>query len=90
MIARKANDTVLTALKRQAAFDLLIERPDGRLWAVEIKRGRAARIEKGFHQARADLKPERAFVVYNGAERYPAAEGVEAIGLRQLADELSA
>ena len=33
----------------------------------------------------ADLTPERSFVVHAGTDRYPIAEGVEAIGLGQAA-----
>ncbi len=68
-----------------AEIDLVLEMPGGKLWAVEIKRGLAPRLERGFHHAREDLKPERCFVVYSGEERYPQAEGVEVIGLRELA-----
>ena len=34
--------------------------------------------------------PARAFVVYSGVQRYPHAEGVEAVGLRDLCRDLSA
>jgi predicted AAA+ superfamily ATPase len=68
-----------------AEIDLIIERPDGKLWAVEIKRGLAGKLGRGFYQAYADLKPERAFVVHAGLDRYPVAEGIEAISLRALA-----
>ena len=46
-------------------------------------------MEKGFHQARADLRPDRSFIVYSGVERYPLRDGVEAISLRELAGILS-
>lgn len=68
-----------------AEIDLVLEMPGGKLWAVEIKRGLAPRLDKGFHHARQDLEPERCFVVYSGEERYPMADGVEIIGLRELA-----
>lgn len=68
-----------------AEIDLVLEMPGGKLWAVEIKRGLAPKLDKGFHHAREDLKPERSFVVYSGDDRYPKAEGVEAIGLREMA-----
>lgn len=68
-----------------AEIDLVIERPDGKLWAVEIKRSIAGKLERGFHQAREDLKPERAFVVHAGEDRFPMADGVDAVGLRELA-----
>lgn len=72
-----------------AEIDLLLELPNGQLWAVEIKRGLAPHLEKGFHIARADLKPIRSFVIYSGQDRYPLAEGIEVIGLRALAELLS-
>ena len=73
-----------------AEIDLLLEL-GGRhgLWAIEIKRGLTARPSKGFHSARTDLAPAKSFIVYSGEERYPIAEGVEAIGLRALAEELA-
>jgi len=73
-----------------AEIDLVLELPGGKLWAIEIKRGLAPKLEKGFHHAREDLKPERSFVVYSGSERYQMAENVEAIGLSQLAAALAA
>lgn len=69
-----------------AEIDLLLELPGKRgLWAVEIKHGLSATPSKGFHNAREDLKPTRSFVVTSGEEHYPVAEGVEAIGLREMA-----
>ncbi len=68
-----------------AEIDLLLQLPGGGLWAIEIKRGRAPKLDRGFHNARGDLNPARAFVVYFGEERYPIAEGVEAIGTADLA-----
>jgi hypothetical protein len=57
-------------------------------WAIEIKRGLAPTLSKGFHSAREDLVPKKTFVVYSGTERYPLAEGVEAIGHVAMAQEL--
>ena len=68
-----------------AEIDLLLARPDGGLWAVEIKRSLAPKLQRGFHSACADLKPVRKFVVYPGAERYRLAEDIEAIPLGELA-----
>ena len=68
-----------------AEIDLVLEMPGGKLWAVEIKRGLAPKLDKGFHHAREDLKPEQAFVVYSGDDRYPKGDGVEVIGLGELA-----
>jgi len=73
-----------------AEIDLVLEMPGGKLWAVEIKRGLAPKLDKGFHHAREDLKPEQSFVVYSGEERYPKGEGIEVIGLKEMAAILAA
>ena len=59
--------------------------PDGRLWAVEIKRSLTPRIESGFHAACADLNPVRRFVVYPGDETYSAGSDTQVVSLRALA-----
>lgn len=71
-----------------AEIDLVLEHSDGTLWAIEIKRGLSARVERGFHNAYEDLKPARAFLVHAGEDRYPVSEQLEAIGLRELMNEL--
>lgn len=73
-----------------AEIDLLLEMPGGQLWAIEVKRTVAPKLERGFHQARQDLSPDRSFVVYSGTERYPLMDGIEALGLREMAQILSA
>jgi predicted AAA+ superfamily ATPase len=73
-----------------AEIDLVLSWPDGRDWAIEIKRSLAPKAERGFHSALADLTPERAVVVYPGADRYRLAPAVEAIGLAELCAEVRA
>lgn len=73
-----------------AEIDLVIEMPGGKRWAVEIKRGLAPTLTRGFHHAHEDLEPARCFIVYSGKDRYPKAEGIEVIGLRELCAELHA
>ena len=73
-----------------AEIDLVLQMPDGALWAVEITRGLAPRLDRGFRHAREDLKPDRSFVVYPGIERYAKDDGVEVIGLGELASLLAA
>jgi hypothetical protein len=46
--------------------DLVLSLPGGKLWAIEIKRSSAPKVERGFHSACADLEPNRRFVVYSG------------------------
>jgi len=73
-----------------AEIDLLLELPGNHgLWAIEIKRGLAPRLEKGFYSAREDMKPQRSFVVYSGEERYPMSTDIEAISVRELAGMLA-
>jgi predicted AAA+ superfamily ATPase len=71
-----------------AEIDLVLDVPARGRWAIEIKRGVAARPAKGFYLACDDIKPDRRFVVYAGETRYPVSEDVEAIGVRELATEL--
>jgi predicted AAA+ superfamily ATPase len=73
-----------------AEIDLVIERPDSSIWAIEIKRGLSAKLERGFYTACEDLKPAKSFVVHSGEDRYPVTKEIEAIGLRELAELLRA
>ena len=73
-----------------AEIDLVIEWPNGNRWAVEIKRSSTPRLSRGFHQARADLLPDRCFVVAPIQSSYPLSEGVEVISLPELARLLQA
>ncbi len=72
-----------------AEIDLVLELPGKNgTWAIEIKKGSAAKLGKGFHHARADIKPTKSFVVYSGDDRYPMSVDVEAISLLELVHEL--
>jgi predicted AAA+ superfamily ATPase len=73
-----------------AEVDLVLTWPDGREWAIEVKRTLAPKLERGLRSALADIRPERSFLVYPGDERYALGEGVEAIGLSELCEELRA
>ncbi len=66
-------------------IDLLLELPGHRQpCAIEIKRGLAPKIERGFHLACESVQPERRLVVYGGVERFPLADGVQAVALGDL------
>jgi predicted AAA+ superfamily ATPase len=73
-----------------AECDLVLELAGGRRWAIEVKRGLAPKVEKGFRMALQDLGPDQVFLVYGGGERYPKGNGIEAIGVRELAQALAA
>lgn len=91
-LIRAAPDRAQASFYRTATgveVDLILELPGNRLWAIEIKRGLASKVEKGLRVALADLKPDKAFLVSSGDERYSKGEGIEAIGLSALAEMLS-
>ena len=69
-------------------MDLLLTLPGGELWAIEVKRTMAPKIERGFHSACADLNPRKRFYVYPGAERFPLDGKTDAIGVVELAKAL--
>ena len=72
-----------------AEIDLVLNMGAKRgLWAIEVKRGLAPKIEKGFRQARADIQPNRSFIVHGGDDRYSKGDGIEAIGLTELLSEI--
>ena len=75
---------------RGAECDLVIEPAPGERWAVEIKRGRAPKVERGFFHACEDIRPTRRLVVHPGADRFPLRNGVEAISLPELMRETTA
>jgi len=73
-----------------AEIDLLLKLPGQRKpWAIEIKRGLAPQLERGFRVACDDIRPGPRRVVYGGRERFPLATDVEAVSLVDLCDELS-
>jgi uncharacterized protein len=72
-----------------AEVDLVLIWPDGRQWAIEVKRSLAPKLERGFHSALRDLEPERSFVVYPGNERYRLGPSTEAVRLVDLCAELA-
>ena len=74
-----------------AEIDLLLQRPGERQpWAIEIKRGLAPKLERGFHLGCDVVRPARRRVVYGGTERFPIADGIDAVSLVGLCAELAA
>ncbi|MEC5291928.1 MULTISPECIES: ATP-binding protein [unclassified Aurantimonas] len=73
-----------------AEIDLLLTLPGGRLWAIEIKRSLAPKVERGFHHACEDLNPERRIVIYPGQESYPLKNELTAMTLPDLGHDLLA
>lgn len=71
-----------------AEIDLLLSLPGEGFWAVEVKRRHAPRVERGFTAACEEVEPAQRFVVYPGDERFPLRSDVEAIGVRELEQQL--
>jgi predicted AAA+ superfamily ATPase len=67
-----------------AEVDLILQWPGGALWAIEIKRSLTPKLERGFHEACADLQPVRKMLVYPGSETYPMGHDVQAMPLATL------
>ena len=72
-----------------AEIDLVLEFPGlTEKWAIEIKSGLSAKPTKGFYNAVEDIQPDKTFVVYAGEERYPVSDGLEAVGVPEMAQLL--
>ena len=88
-ILAAAPEETIASFYRTAAgaeIDLVLELPGVHgIWAIEIKRGLAAQIEKGFHIACEDVRPRRKFIVYSGEQSYPTTNGIEVTSLKSLA-----
>ncbi|MBL4693656.1 MAG: ATP-binding protein [Magnetovibrio sp.] len=67
-----------------AEIDLVLEMPNGEIWAIEIKSGLTAKPSKGFYIAIEDIKATQSFVVYGGEDQYPIAEKIQAISLVEI------
>ncbi|HEY5579814.1 MAG TPA: DUF4143 domain-containing protein, partial [Rhodoferax sp.] len=72
-----------------AEVDLLLTWPNGKMWAIEIKRSLSPKVERGFHAACSDLSPARKLVIYPGAESFPLGHDIQAIPLAALCQELA-
>ncbi|MEE9451486.1 MAG: DUF4143 domain-containing protein, partial [Gammaproteobacteria bacterium] len=71
-----------------AEIDLVLSLPGNQLWTVEIKRNLTPKLGKGYYSACLDLQPDRRYIVYTGTERFILADGVIAIGLFDLMQEI--
>lgn len=71
-----------------AELDLLLIRR-GRRYGIEFKTTAAPQMTKSLHVALADLKLERAWIVYPGEEAYRVHERVEALPLARITTTLA-
>lgn len=71
-----------------AELDLLLEHADGSRWAIEIKHSRAPVLSRGFYEACNDVAAARRFVVHSGTDAFPMRDGIMALPLLSMLDEL--
>lgn len=71
-----------------AEIDLILELPNNEKWAIEVKFSLTPQLSKGFYSAIDDVNPDKTFVVYPGNERYPLAQGIEVISVKEIANLL--
>jgi predicted AAA+ superfamily ATPase len=72
-----------------AELDLMLFR-GGQRYGIEFKHADAPAMTRSLHIALADLKLQRAWVVYPGKESYPVHEKVQVCPLPELLDQLAA
>ena len=68
-------------------IDLLLCFNNGKKWVVEIKRSTSAKLQKGFHLACENLKPDRKILIYGGEESFRQSGGIEVIGLKTFLEK---
>ena len=71
-----------------AEIDLILEFSAKEKWAIDLKRSSSPSLSKGFHTACADIKPKRRYVVYSGTDKFTLGEGITAISLSGLMQEI--
>ncbi|WEK37314.1 MAG: ATP-binding protein [Candidatus Pseudobacter hemicellulosilyticus] len=71
-----------------AEIDLVLEFSPKEKWAIEIKRKSSPALSKGFHIGCEDIGADKRFVVYSGTDRFPLGEGITAISLSGLMEEI--
>lgn len=65
----------------QAEIDLVLEKSNQEVWAIEVKRSIAPSLSAGFHRACEDIGATKKWVVYSGKDRFPIKNETEVIGL---------
>ncbi len=71
-----------------AEIDLVLEFSGSAKWAIEIKRSSSPSVSKGFHIACDDINPTRRYVVYFGVDQFSLGNGIIAISLFSLMQEI--
>jgi predicted AAA+ superfamily ATPase len=72
-----------------AEVDLLVQRPGGQRWAIEVKRSLSPKLEHGLHSACADVETTHKWLDYPGEARYRIGPDVWAVSPAELARGLA-
>ena len=72
-----------------AEVDLVLEQPDGRILAVEIKRTLSPKVTPGLIESMDTLGSQKGFIVIPEGEPYPLSKTVTAIGLQPFLEFIS-
>jgi len=72
----------------QVEIDLVLHTPDREVWAIEIKKNAAPKLNRGFHEACKDIQATHKWVVNGNQDRYPLPNEVEVIGLKEFLELL--
>lgn len=86
VLATQGHDEAYFWATHQGAEMDLVLRGGSRLLGVEFKRADAPKVTKSMRIALEDLGLDRIAVVYPGEKRYPLADRIEAVPLRELAE----
>ena len=83
LAAQGERDAYFYGTQRGAELDLLLVR-GGRRWGFEFKCAEAPGSSRSMHVALADLKLDHLWIVYPGSLRYPIADRMTALPLREV------
>jgi predicted AAA+ superfamily ATPase len=72
-----------------AEVDLVLEQPDGRILAVEIKRTLSPKVTPGLIESMETLGSKKGLIVIPEGEPYPLSNTVTAVGLRSFLGSIS-
>ena len=71
-----------------AEIDLVLHWTNGTTWAIEIKRSIKPAASRGFHEACEDIQASKRFIVYSGDNEFRLANGVTAISVLKLMEQI--
>lgn len=72
-----------------AEVDLVIQMPNGDVWAIEVKHSLAPKLGKHFNETCQDIGATHKFLVYSGDDEFGIGNDVKVISLRRLLDRLA-